>query len=91
MAAHRKNTPADAISGHLAYRVENIYGETCQAIMDAAHIIHRPPRDDMAFVKTPDDISIELLQDGYLRAAGTQHGEQRAGKLPPSDRPYQSI
>ena len=52
--------------GHLAYRVENIY-ETCQAIMDAGHIIHRPPRDGhMAFVKTPDGISIELLQDGYL-------------------------
>jgi lactoylglutathione lyase len=35
--------------------------------MDAGHIIHRPPRDGhMAFVKTPDGISIELLQDGYL-------------------------
>ena len=52
--------------GHLAYRVENIY-ETCQAIMDAGHTINRPPRDGhMAFVKTPDGISIELLQDGYL-------------------------
>ena len=52
--------------GHLAYRVENIY-ETCQAIMDAGHIIHRPPRDGhMAFIKTPDGISIEMLQDGYL-------------------------
>jgi lactoylglutathione lyase len=52
--------------GHLAYRVENIY-ETCQAIMDAGHTINRPPRDGhMAFVKTPDGISIELLQEGYL-------------------------
>ncbi len=52
--------------GHLAYRVENIY-ETCQAIMDAGHVINRPPRDGhMAFVRTPDGISIELLQDGSL-------------------------
>ena len=52
--------------GHLAYRVGNIY-ETCQAIMDAGHTINRPPRDGhMAFVRTPDGISIELLQDGSL-------------------------
>ena len=52
--------------GHLAYRVENIY-ETCQAIMDAGHTINRPPRDGhMAFVRTPDGISIELLQEGSL-------------------------
>lgn len=52
--------------GHLAYRVEDIYA-TCQALLDAGHTIHRPPRDGhMAFVKTPDGISIELLQDGYL-------------------------
>ena len=52
--------------GHLAYRVANIY-ETCAALMAAGHIIHRPPRDGhMAFVKTPDGISIELLQDGHL-------------------------
>lgn len=50
--------------GHLAYRVENIY-ETCRRVLDAGHIVHRPPRDGhMAFVKTPDGISIELLQDG---------------------------
>ena len=50
--------------GHLAYRVENIY-ETCQAIMDAGHTINRPPRDGhMAFVRSPDGISIELLQEG---------------------------
>ncbi len=50
--------------GHLAYRVGNIY-ETCQRLMDAGVTINRPPRDGhMAFVKTPDGISIELLQDG---------------------------
>ena len=52
--------------GHLASRVENIY-ETCQRLRDAGHIIHRPPRDGhMAFVKSPDGISVELLQDGSL-------------------------
>ena len=52
--------------GHLAYRVEIIY-ETCQRLLDAGHTIHRPPRDGhMAFVKSPDGISVELLQDGHL-------------------------
>ena len=52
--------------GHLAYRVDDIYA-TCQRLMDAGHTINRPPRDGhMAFVKTPDGISIELLQEGYL-------------------------
>ncbi|MCW3835882.1 VOC family protein [Sphingomonas canadensis] len=52
--------------GHLAYRVENIY-ETCQRLMDAGVTINRPPRDGhMAFVRTPDNISIEILQDGHL-------------------------
>ncbi|MEZ5680351.1 MAG: VOC family protein [Erythrobacter sp.] len=52
--------------GHLAYRVENIY-ETCQQLMDAGVTINRPPRDGhMAFVRSPDGISIELLQEGYL-------------------------
>jgi lactoylglutathione lyase len=52
--------------GHLAYRVENIY-ETCQRLMDAGVKINRPPRDGhMAFVRTPDNISVELLQDGAL-------------------------
>jgi len=52
--------------GHLAYRVEDIYA-TCQALLDAGHTIHRPPRDGhMAFVKSPDGISVELLQDGHL-------------------------
>lgn len=50
--------------GHLAYRVENIY-DTCQRLMDAGVTINRPPRDGhMAFVRTPDDISIEILQEG---------------------------
>ena len=52
--------------GHLAYRVENIY-DTCQRLMDAGVTINRPPRDGhMAFVKSPDGISIELLQEGHL-------------------------
>lgn len=52
--------------GHLAYRVDDIYA-TCQRLQDAGHMIHRPPRDGhMAFVKSPDGISVELLQDGYL-------------------------
>jgi lactoylglutathione lyase len=50
--------------GHLAYRVKNIY-ETCRRLMDAGVTIRRPPRDGhMAFVRSPDDISIELLQEG---------------------------
>jgi lactoylglutathione lyase len=50
--------------GHLAYHVENIY-ETCQKLLDGGVTINRPPRDGhMAFVRSPDDISIELLQAG---------------------------
>ena len=50
--------------GHLAYRVENIY-TLCQTLMDAGITINRPPRDGhMAFIRTPDQISIELLQAG---------------------------
>jgi lactoylglutathione lyase len=50
--------------GHLAYQVPNIY-ETCQKLMDAGVTINRPPRDGrMAFVRSPDNISIELLQAG---------------------------
>jgi lactoylglutathione lyase len=50
--------------GHLAYRVENIY-ETCQKLMDGGVTINRPPRDGhMTFVKSPDGISIEILQEG---------------------------
>ena len=52
--------------GHLAYRVDDIY-ETCQRLMDAGVVINRPPRDGhMAFVRSPDLISIELLQEGNL-------------------------
>lgn len=55
--------------GHIAYQVENIYA-TCQTLMDAGVTINRPPRDGhMAFVRTPDNISIELLQDGRLEPA----------------------
>lgn len=50
--------------GHLAYRVDNIYA-FCQKVMDAGVTINRPPRDGyMAFIKSPDGISIELLQKG---------------------------
>ena len=50
--------------GHLAFRVENIY-ETCQRLQDGGVTINRPPRDGrMAFVRSPDGISIELLQEG---------------------------
>ena len=50
--------------GHLAFRVDDIY-ETCQGLIDKGVIINRPPRDGyMAFIKTPDNISIELLQRG---------------------------
>ncbi|HEX7027592.1 MAG TPA: VOC family protein [Gammaproteobacteria bacterium] len=50
--------------GHLAYEVDNIY-ETCRRLMDAGVIINRPPRDGrMAFIRSPDNISIELLQKG---------------------------
>jgi lactoylglutathione lyase len=55
--------------GHLAYRVDNIYA-TCKRLMDAGVPINRPPRDGhMAFVRSPDNISVELLQDGHLAPA----------------------
>ena len=55
--------------GHLAFRVDDIYA-TCQRLMDNGVIINRPPRDGhMAFVKSPDGISIELLQKGSLDPA----------------------
>ena len=50
--------------GHLAYTVKDIYA-TCQSLMDNGVVINRPPRDGrMAFVKSPDGISLELLQEG---------------------------
>ena len=50
--------------GHLAYRVDDIYA-TCQRLMDGGVTINRPPRDGhMAFIRSPDGISIELLQEG---------------------------
>lgn len=67
-------SPAEAYSGgrnfgHLAFRVDDIY-ETCRRLLDAGHIIHRPPRDGhMAFVKSPDGISVELLQKGHKEPA----------------------
>ena len=50
--------------GHLAYRVKDIYG-LCQSLMDKGVVINRPPRDGaMAFIKSPDNVSIELIQEG---------------------------
>ena len=53
--------------GHLAYEVDNIY-DMCQNLTDNGVVINRPPRDGrMAFIRSPDNVSIELLQkDGYL-------------------------
>jgi lactoylglutathione lyase len=54
--------------GHLAYRVDDIYA-TCRKLMDAGITINRPPRDGyMAFIRSPDGISIELLQKGEAKA-----------------------
>ena len=62
--------------GHLAYQVDDIY-QTCQRLMDAGVTINRPPRDGhMAFVRSPDNISVELLQKG--------------GSLPPAE-PWASM
>jgi lactoylglutathione lyase len=67
--------------GHLAYQVDDIY-EACQKFMDAGVTISRPPRDGhMAFIRSPDNISIELLQKGddlpptepWLSMANTGH------------------
>jgi lactoylglutathione lyase len=53
---------------HLAYEVEDIYA-TCQRLLDAGVTINRPPRDGyMAFIRSPDNVSIELLQKGEPRA-----------------------
>jgi lactoylglutathione lyase len=62
--------------GHLAYQVDDIYA-ACQRLMDGGVTINRPPRDGhMAFVRTPDGISVELLQKG--------------GSLPPAE-PWASM
>ncbi|XXK30426.1 VOC family protein [Rhodobacteraceae bacterium nBUS_24] len=54
--------------GHLAYSVENIY-DTCQHLQDNGVTINRPPRDGrMAFVRSPDNVSVELLQEGAALA-----------------------
>jgi lactoylglutathione lyase len=53
--------------GHLAYRVDDVY-ETCRKLMEAGVTINRPPRDGyMAFIRSPDNISIELLQRGEAK------------------------
>ena len=55
--------------GHLAYEVDDIYA-TCQKLMNAGVVINRPPRDGhMAFVRSPDGISIEILQKGEALAS----------------------
>jgi lactoylglutathione lyase len=54
--------------GHLAYEVDDIYA-MCQSLMDAGITINRPPRDgNMAFVRSPDNVSVELLQRGPAKA-----------------------
>jgi len=68
------DAPAEAYSsgrnfGHLAFRTDNIY-ERCEHLADMGYVIHRPPRDGrMAFIKSPDGISVELLQKGEPLAA----------------------
>lgn len=66
--------------GHLAYEVDNVY-ETCQRLMDHGVTINRPPRDGrMAFVRSPDNISVELLQKGgRLEAAEPWKSMQNVG------------
>ena len=67
--------------GHLAFEVDNIY-DTCKRLMDAGVTINRPPRDgNMAFVKSPDNISIEILQKGSpLPPAEPWKSMQNTGK-----------
>jgi lactoylglutathione lyase len=66
--------------GHLAYEVDNVY-DTCQRLMDHGVTINRPPRDGrMAFVRSPDNISVELLQKGgRLEAAEPWKSMQNVG------------
>ena len=72
--------------GHLAYQVDDIY-ETCRRLMDAGVTINRPPRDGhMAFVRSPDNISIELLQKGGRsprRSPGRRCRTRASGDGPP--------
>jgi lactoylglutathione lyase len=67
--------------GHLAYEVENIY-DICKRLMDAGVTINRPPRDgNMAFIRSPDNVSIELLQKGAaLPPAEPWKSMQNTGK-----------
>ena len=66
--------------GHLAYRVDDIYA-TCQRLMDAGVTINRPPRDGhMAFVRSPDNISVELLQEGHLAPQEPWASMENVGK-----------
>ena len=66
--------------GHLAYETANIY-DLCQHLSDMGYTIHRPPRDGrMAFVKSPDGISVELLQEGHaLEASGLWASMENTG------------
>jgi lactoylglutathione lyase len=66
--------------GHLAYEVDNVYA-TCQRLMDHGVTINRPPRDGrMAFVRSPDNISVELLQKGgHLEPAEPWKSMQNVG------------
>ena len=66
--------------GHLAYRVENIY-EICERLKNMGYLINRPPRDGhMAFVRSPDNISIEILQEGTLEAKEPWVSMKNTGK-----------
>ncbi len=66
--------------GHLAFEVDNIY-QTCQRLIDAGVLINRPPRDGrMAFIRSPDNISIEFLQKGAaLATAEPWHSMENIG------------
>ena len=71
--------------GHLAYQVENIY-ETCQRLKDAGVLINRPPRDGyMAFVRSPDRVSVELLRRAARcrrRSPGSRCRTRASGRGP---------
>ncbi len=71
----KEDYPGGRNFGHLAYRVDDIYA-LCQRLLDAGVTINRPPRDGhMAFVRSPDGISIELLQRGAARPAAEPWAE----------------